>query len=38
METKVLVFVELAVGIMAGFVIWSYVAPMLTSISSTPTA
>jgi hypothetical protein len=38
METKVLVFVELAAGIVLGFMAWSYISPMLSSVSATPSA
>lgn len=31
MEEKVLVFAEIATGIVIGFMVWSFIAPMLTS-------
>ena len=36
METKALFFVELAAGIVLGFVVWSFIAPSLVG-TSTPT-
>jgi hypothetical protein len=38
MEEHVLIFVELAAGVILGFVAWSYIAPMITSTVATPTA
>lgn len=38
MEEKALVAVEVALGIVAGFIIWTFVAPMITSVSARPTA
>jgi hypothetical protein len=38
MEMKVLVFVEVAAGIILGLVVWSYVGPMLTSVTPAPSA
>lgn len=38
MELKVLFFVELATGIVLGFMAWSYISPMLTTIAPTPGA
>lgn len=38
MEEHVLIFAELAVGVILGFVVWSYVAPMITSTTATPAA
>jgi hypothetical protein len=38
MEAKVLFFVELAAGIVVGFMAWSYISPMLTTVSATPSA
>lgn len=37
MEAKVLFFVELAAGIIIGFVAWSFIAPSLSGISAQPT-
>jgi hypothetical protein len=38
MEEKVLVFVEIAAGIVLGFMLFSYIQPSLSGISSTPAA
>jgi hypothetical protein len=38
LEHKVLFFVELAAGIVLGFMAWSYISPMLTTIAPTPSA
>lgn len=38
MEEKVLVFAEIAVGIVVGFMVWSFIAPLVTSTSATPSA
>lgn len=38
MEAKVLFFVELAAGVVVGFMAWSYIAPMLSGVSATPSA
>jgi hypothetical protein len=38
MEEKILVFTEIAVGIVVGFMVWSYLAPLITSTSQTPGA
>jgi hypothetical protein len=38
MEDDILFFVELAAGIVLGFVVWSFVSPMLTTVSATPNA
>jgi hypothetical protein len=34
----ILVLVEVAVGIILGFVVWSFISPMLSTVPSTPTA
>jgi hypothetical protein len=34
----ILFLVEVAVGIILGFVVWSFVSPMLSSVPATPTA
>jgi hypothetical protein len=38
MEEHILIFVELAAGVIIGFVVWSYVSPMITSVGVTPSA
>lgn len=38
MEEHLLIFGELAIGVILGFVLWTYVSPMITSIGVTPTA
>lgn len=38
MEAKVLFFLEIAAGITVGFMAWSYLAPMLSSVTATPAA
>jgi hypothetical protein len=38
MEDHVLFFLELATGIIVGFVVWSYIAPSLSSVASVPNA
>lgn len=35
---RVLVFVEVAAGIVVGFMVWSYLAPYLSSVTPVPTA
>jgi hypothetical protein len=37
MEEHVLIFAELAAGIIVGFVVWSYVSPTITSMGIIPT-
>ena len=38
-DTQHVIFlVEVAAGVILGFVVWSFVSPMLTSVSATPTA
>jgi hypothetical protein len=37
-EEKVLVFVEIAVGIVLGFMLFSYIQPSMSGISSVPKA
>lgn len=37
MEEYAIVLVEMAAGIILGFVIWSFVSPMVTSVSATAT-
>jgi len=34
----ILFLVEVAAGVIIGFVAWSYIAPMITNIGVTPTA
>lgn len=34
----VLFLVEVALGMIVGFMVWSYVSPMLSSVSAQPTA
>jgi hypothetical protein len=34
----ILFLVEVAVGVVVGFVLWSYVSPMLSGVPATPTA
>jgi hypothetical protein len=38
MEEYAIVLVEMAAGIVLGFVIWSFVSPMVTSAAVTPAA
>jgi hypothetical protein len=38
MEEYAIVLVEMAAGIILGFVVWSFVAPMVTSTAATPAA
>ena len=38
MEEKALLFVEIAGGIVLGFIVFSFVAPMLSPSAATPTA
>jgi hypothetical protein len=38
MEQKILCFLEIAAGIIVGFMVWSYVAPSLSSVNQTPNA
>jgi hypothetical protein len=38
LEEKVLVFVELAAGIVIGFILFSYIAPSLGAMNITPSA
>ena len=38
MEEHILIFLELGVGVILGFVACSYVAPMITSTTATPAA
>jgi len=38
MEAKALVFVEVAVGIVVGMVVWTFIAPMLSSVTPVPSA
>jgi hypothetical protein len=38
MEDKVLAGVWIAAGIVVGFMVWSYLAPMLGTVSPVPTA
>jgi hypothetical protein len=34
----ILFLAEVAVGVIVGFLVWSYVSPMFASVSATPTA
>jgi hypothetical protein len=38
MEEHVLIFVELAAGVVLGFVLWSYISPAIASVGVTPAA
>lgn len=38
MEEHILIFVELAAGVILGFVAWSYISPMITSTTAVPAA
>jgi hypothetical protein len=38
MEEYVIVLVEVAVGVILGFVAWSYISPMVTQVGVTPAA
>ena len=38
MEEKALLFAEIAAGIVVGFIVFSFVAPMLSPSVATPTA
>lgn len=37
MKEHIIIFAELAAGIIIGFVVWSYVSPTITSMNIIPT-